>query len=252
MELRTIDTGKPTTVEVAGEGAPILIIGGAVPTLWANGLRDELVARGHRVVNYDYRAEEQAEPEGRTALRQVDDALAVMAACGLETPVVLGYSRGAVTAFALAYHHPDLVDRLVLLAPVAPFADVLTDVDPPELPDDPAEMLELFTREVFSPAYIDAHPQEVRGFMFTMSSAPAHVARVARRREEALSDTATVTCPTLLLVASEDQTVGEEHAARLQQAIRSATRIDLPGASHAVPIEEPERVALLVHEFAAG
>lgn len=54
----------------------------------------------------------------------VEDAVAVLDACGVDRTVVVGWSAGAHHAAMLAALHPERVSKLVMLSPFIPFGDV--------------------------------------------------------------------------------------------------------------------------------
>ncbi len=103
-------------VATSGEGPGVLLFhaGVADRRSWLH-LTDALGAVG-TVVAYDARGfgTTTYSPEPHSA---VDDALAVMAAAGLDAPVVVGASMGGGVAVDLARARPENVSALVLIAP---------------------------------------------------------------------------------------------------------------------------------------
>jgi pimeloyl-ACP methyl ester carboxylesterase len=117
--------GVRLSYEVFGEGSPTLLL---VPgwTLPARSFKAQVpyLARHYRVVAFDPRGTGgSGRPRGAThyALDEhVADALAVMDVTETASAVLVGKSRGAQTALALAVNHPSRVNGLVAAAPFTP------------------------------------------------------------------------------------------------------------------------------------
>lgn len=91
---------------------------GATRSIWARVL--ERLAEGHAVIALDLPGFGESPPAGPGFdLDEVADAVAEgLAAAGVPTPFALvGHSLGGAVALTLAHRHPDVVDRLVLVAP---------------------------------------------------------------------------------------------------------------------------------------
>jgi 3-oxoadipate enol-lactonase len=63
---------------------------------------------------------------------------------------------------------------------------------------------------------------------------------------------ARVTCPTLVLAAAQDLTFPISHARALAEQIPDARLRIVPGAAHAVALEEPDVVLAAIVEFVEG
>ena len=104
--LVPVATGIDLAVrERAGGHAPVLLVHGLASNrrLWT-GVADELVAAGHRVVAVDLRGHGQSSKprSGYDFPTLVADLRALMAALGLDRPVVVGQSMGGNLAVELA------------------------------------------------------------------------------------------------------------------------------------------------------
>lgn len=96
---------------------------------WALPLRSwkaqiPYLARYFRVIAFDPRGTGSSDrpigPAPYALSEHVADALAIMDAVGAGSTVVVGKSRGAQTALALAVDHPERVDALIAAAPMIP------------------------------------------------------------------------------------------------------------------------------------
>lgn len=242
--------GAPAHVEVAGRGdPPLLLIGGAVPPGWADGLIQEL-SPARRIISFDYRPPDgwAGAPEPRTQVALSRDALAVLDHLQIDLADVLGYSRGAVAAYAAAFHAPGRVRSLVLLAPIAPFADLLIGPSP-ALPDDPGSLTALLTRAAFSDAFIETHPQEAAAMTAAVMENHATVIRVSREEEEPVPEHPEISQPVLIITAGGDRLVDQAHSARLLGAVRQSQHILIEGGSHMVAFERPAAVAHAIGSF---
>lgn len=136
METHTPDQANPeigesvragavtTNYHDRGEGPPVLLLHGSGPgvSAWANWrLPMPYLTEHHRVIAPDLAGFGYSEaPEGweystQTWLRQIVDLLDAL---GLERVSVVGNSFGGSMALALAIHHPERVDRIVLMGSV--------------------------------------------------------------------------------------------------------------------------------------
>ena len=122
---RSVRTGEVTTnYHDLGEGPPVLLLHGSGPgvSAWANWrLPMPYLTEHHRVLAPDLAGFGYSEiPDGwqfstQTWLRQTVDFLDAL---GIEKTSVVGNSFGGSMALALAIHHPERVDRIVLMGSV--------------------------------------------------------------------------------------------------------------------------------------
>lgn len=103
-----------------GDGPPLVLVHGvgATRAIWGRVL--ERLAGDHAVTALDLPGFGDSPPAGPGfGLDEVADAVAEgLAAAGVATPFALvGHSLGGAVALTLAHRHPDVVGRLVLVAP---------------------------------------------------------------------------------------------------------------------------------------
>ena len=114
--IHVID-GLSTRVRVSGEGPPLLLIGG----VWSQvPMFDPVLPLldGFRVIAFDPPGIGETDMPGRpySVQRLAGFAVGVLAAVGVGRAHVMGVSLGGAVAQELARHHPDRVDRLVLVS----------------------------------------------------------------------------------------------------------------------------------------
>lgn len=105
----------------AGDGPPVVLIHGSITTAdeMALALFDDLAPR-HRVVAFD-RPGHGGSTRGRLEGEPLEQARRLRAgieALGIERPVLVGHSFGAVVALSYAMEWPDEVAGLVLISPL--------------------------------------------------------------------------------------------------------------------------------------
>jgi pimeloyl-ACP methyl ester carboxylesterase len=114
--------GIDIACETMGEGPPVLLIhgfGANRSITWRNtGWFDVLVKAGHQVIAMDCRGHGESgkphAPEDYDDGIMASDAFAVLAALGIESAHVMGYSMGAQLAIRLTHDRPAAVHRCVL------------------------------------------------------------------------------------------------------------------------------------------
>lgn len=104
------------------DGPPVVLIHGLAGSSVAEWYRvGPLLAEDHRVLLVDNRGHGLS-PQTRGGYEideEADDIAEVIRSVGASNITLVGYSLGGTIAQALAHRHPDLVDRLVLIATFA-------------------------------------------------------------------------------------------------------------------------------------
>jgi pimeloyl-ACP methyl ester carboxylesterase len=111
------------TVDSPGGVPPVVFVNGAFATVqtW-NRVIERLAGRFH-CVRFDGRARGKSGPSADYSVQSaVDDVGRVIAATGVEHPVLVGWSHGATLAVRYAAQHPRQVGGLVLIDGAYPIA----------------------------------------------------------------------------------------------------------------------------------
>ncbi len=104
--------------ESHGSGAPLVVLAGLGLDVSEMGQLTGPLAERFTVIAVDNRGAGRSDkPPGPYSIEQMaGDVAAVMSRAGLSRAHVLGLSMGGRIAMALALDHPELVDRLILIA----------------------------------------------------------------------------------------------------------------------------------------
>jgi len=107
-----------------GKGPPLVLahgLMGSVDVMDALGENPESLSRRFRLLNYDARGHGRSgytsDPAHYSWYALAEDLFALLRHLGIERAHVGGGSMGAGTSLVLALDHPEMVDRLVLIAP---------------------------------------------------------------------------------------------------------------------------------------
>jgi pimeloyl-ACP methyl ester carboxylesterase len=260
-EAQTVDAGvvKLPDAEIEyftrGEGEAIVLLpGGTLTVAYLDGLAEALAKAGYRVVgiNFPGSGKSKAPSKGITLQTFADQVAGVIKDLKIEPVHVAGNDLGNRVARMLAATHPELVRSVILLAAGG------------KIPPKPAAMHALDI--MFNPASTDA---EVLAIMPYFVSNPDDSAKIwdimkpSRAPEAAaIEKVAADATPLdvwwappgetkyLILQGAEDQIAPPENGEDLKQELGDrAILINVPGAGHALPLEQPETTASHVIGF---
>jgi pimeloyl-ACP methyl ester carboxylesterase len=274
----TVDGVRLHYVE-KGEGSPpVVLIHGNVVTAEdfdLSGVLDLAAERGHRVVAFDrpgFGYSDRPRRAAWTPAAQADLLRQTFARLGIERPIVLGHSWGALVALALALNHPDAVRGLVVLsgyyyptlridvplvslAAIPLIGDVLRYTVSPLVG---TAMLPLNFKLMFGPAPVPdrfkrgfprglpVRPSQLRAeAQESASMVPAVAAMQDRYRE--------LRMPVVIMAGAKDRVVDVgRHAMRLHEDIPQSSLRLSPGVGHMLHYAVPEKVADAIEAAATG
>jgi pimeloyl-ACP methyl ester carboxylesterase len=121
-EFVTAADGVRVAWEIAGEGAPILLVHGfgsdRVQNWRAPGWYDTLTRAGYSVVALDCRGHGESDKPHDTAAYDesimVDDIALVMRAAGVSQPAIMGYSVGGSLTLQVCHRFPAQLSRAIV------------------------------------------------------------------------------------------------------------------------------------------
>jgi pimeloyl-ACP methyl ester carboxylesterase len=253
-----VPTARNRTVSLhydsTGTGVPVLLVMGlgmnatgwwrTVPVLLAAGLR--VLAFDNRGVG---RSDRPAGPY--TTAVMADDAVAVLDATAVQRAHIYGISLGGMIAQEIALRHPDRIARLVLGA-TTPGGEGATHADP--------ETLEFFQRRGQMPAeeavwasvpynystrtraqHGDRIVQDIgQRLRYPIEPEPYAAQLAAALGHDAYDRLARIRAPTLVVHGREDVMVPPANGRLLADLIPDARLLELGGAAHLYPTDEPD------------
>lgn len=252
--------GVELAVEIRGEGPAVLFIHGYPldRTIWADQLAH---LQGWRRIAPDLRGfgDSDAPDLGYSMATWADDLVALLDQLGEEKVVLCGFSMGGYVAFEFLRRYRDRVSALVLV-------DTRAGADSDEGRRGRDQQVALAREhgaaaiaEAMVPKLLaeEASP-EVRGAVDRIIRATP-VAGIAgalvamRDRPDSRPLLATLTeLPTLVVVGTDDQLTSPDEAEAMADAIPDAVLVEIPGAGHLSPMEQPEAVTMAMTRFLEG
>jgi pimeloyl-ACP methyl ester carboxylesterase len=253
----------------AGQGTPILFIHefAGDHRSWHDQMRH--FGRGWRAIAWSARGYPPSDCPPDEALYGQDhftrDALAVLDAASVDKAHVVGLSMGGYTALMLAIAHPD---RLVSCVAAGAGSGALHARRARFIEESVAraaefERLGRIDAEAYAlgPARVqlqDKDPIAWRTFVAHLAEHPAHAAAKTLRKvqagraalEDMEASLRAVAVPTLLVVGDEDEPCLDVNL-WMKRCMPSARLAILPGAGHAINLEEPAQFNRLVEQFIA-
>ena len=251
-------------MEQAGSGSPVVLLheGIADSRMWAP--QWELYSKRFRVVRYDMRGFGQSPPAVGTYSLS-GDLVALLDGLELGPAAVIGMSIGGAVAMEATIARPDLVSKLVLVAPGLRGFEMNDETKAGWAEEEAAlergdddEAVEISLRMWVdgpsrSPDQVDP---ELRRTIGVMQRRAIDVWRTAAEEGEhrpLVEDWGErfgeISVPTLILVGELDRPEMREIAERLEAGIPHARRETIAGTAHVPNMERPQEFDRLVLEF---
>ena len=277
MKLRHVTLhGHDVAYRMAGEGPVIVLIHGMAGSsrTWRDVM--PLLARDHTVVAPDLLGHgESAKPLGDYSLGAYASGLRdlLVGALGIEHATLVGQSLGGGVAMQLAYQHPELCERLVLVgsgglgrevhwilrALTLPAAEYVMPFLFPRFLRERGDRFSMFLRErgIRAPhaaemwrAYASlTEPHSRQAFVRTLRAVIDLGGQTVSAADRLYLAAAV---PTLILWGDRDDIIPVEHA-RAAHELMPGSRLEIfEGAGHFLHVEEPLRFAEVLSDFIAG
>jgi pimeloyl-ACP methyl ester carboxylesterase len=263
----------------AGDG-PLIVLLHGFPEFWY-GWRQQirpLAAAGFRVVAPDTRGYNlSSKPKGVKAYstdQLAADIRGLIQERGAESARLVGHDWGGTIAWTIGMNHPEVVDQLAILNAAHP-RKLSQGLHHPaqlrkswyffffDLPELPEAVVHVDHWHFFRHFLRDAHPQltpeETDRYVEAWSQPGAATGMInyyrssvrasPKRAAEALRP---IKAPTLVIWGQEDRYLSQDLAEPDHDDVPNLDRVErLPGASHWVHHDEPERVNQLLIDFFA-
>ena len=260
--LRVAVPGGELSVEVRGQGVPLVLLHGFPfdRSMWRHQLA--ALTRWQRIAP-DLRGfgASSAPADGYSMARYADDVVAVLDAVGVKQALFCGLSMGGYIIFELLRRHADRVRAIVL-------ADTRAEPDAPEGRKHRDELIALVRKggadalaerqlpKLLAPATREARPEVVQqvGDMMRRASVAGIIGALEAMKERPDSRPLlpTIKVPALVLVGAEDATSPPTVARAMADAIPGAHYAEVPGAGHLSPLEQPLAATRVMQDFFNG
>ena len=183
-----------------------------------------------------------------------DDVVDAMGAAGMDRAVLGGVSMGGYVALALLRRHPERVKGLVLVdtrsgpddaAAVERRQGVAARADGGDLASGP---------DAIAPLVAAGSSDDIRAALAAIADGvPAATIAWAQRamagRPDSTAVLAAASVPVLIVVGEDDAVTPPAAAHEMAAAARDAELVELPGAGHLTPAEDPEGFAVVVLDW---
>lgn len=268
-----LDLGRAREFKVERPGGTVIdgvVVGSGPPVVlshcWTGSratwepVAARLVAAGRRVVLYDQRGHGASTlgPDAPTVEVLGEDLAAVLEAVDARDAVLAGHSMGGMAIQALAISRPEVIAervRALVLAGTAGFGVAGGPLSAPTRFATGAPSIDRLMAGRFGPALIrgavgrrpcQAHLVATRDAYLSL---PADVRRqflIALQGMDNRAGLASLSVPTTVVVGSRDMLTPPRLSRGLAAAIPGARLVELPGAGHMLPYEEPDRLAEII------
>jgi len=240
------------------EGRPLVFVNslGTDYRIW-HGVAHALRGEGFRFLFHDKRGHGLSEvPTPPYAMADhVNDLAALMDACGMKEAIVCGISVGGMIALGLAGARPDLVAGLVL-------CDTAHKIGTREAWDARigkvaaegiASIWPMIEKAWFTEGFRKAHPEVVEGTaaMVTRNPVGGYIGTCFAIRDADYTEVAkTLKVPSIALCGDQDGSTTPDVVRGMAEIIPGCEYVEVAPAAHMICIEQPERTAELIVDFA--
>lgn len=246
-----------------GEGIPWVFIHGFPfdHRMWEPQI--EAIGQRARAIAPDLRGfgQSEATADKTTMAEFADDLADLLDALAIRQPAVLcGLSMGGYIALEFWCRHKERLAGLVL-------CDTRAAPDTPEaargrhetaqrvLEEGPAFLADSMLPRLLAPQTTQNHPELLERLREQIAQMPrqgvAAAALGMAERRDMQPILPQITCPTLVLVGSEDVTSPPGEMRSIARAIPGAQFVEIPEAGHLAPLEQPALVASAFLDFLA-
>ncbi len=248
-----------------GDGEPLLLLNGGMMSIAAWEAIAGPLRKHYRVLRCDFRGQllspgtPHAEMEGNAR-----DLVALLDEAGVRRAHVAGASFGAEAGLLLAALAPDRVRSLIAVTATDYATDAMRDSGTPlrriigeilERGEDRGRFHDVLVEGVFSAAWAREHARELKNRRAQIAKIPDFWFESLLgliecfERLDLRPHLARIRCPTLLVIAGEDQVMPAERSRALAAAIDGAEVAEHREAGHALVAEQPRWLVETCLEF---
>lgn len=255
LDLNVLDEGR----------GPVLLLVHGFPldhTMWRGQVRH--FSRTHRVIAPDLRGfgNSGVTPGTVTMRRYADDCAQLLDALRVTEPVCLcGLSMGGYVAFQFFQHHRRRLSSLILcdtraVADDAAGQKAREDLATRVLKEGPDFIASSMPEKLFAKRRLEAgDPIVTETQTLIRRTHPEGIAAASRglaARPDVTGLLGSIDVPTLVVVGAEDAISKADEMRQIAAAIPGARFIEIAGAGHMSPLEDPAAVNAAIEEFLEG
>ena len=241
-----------------GSGDPVVLVHGLSGShdLWEHQV--PALAERYQVITIDVRGHGESDnPSGPWDVPTLaGDLVALLDHLGLERAVLVGLSMGGGISQTTAILYPERVRALALLSTSSSFPESTRErfrhrAEVAER-EGLAKLVESMVVRWFTPEFAAAHPDAVdRERAAVLANDPRSFANSCRANaaRDWTGELDRITCPVLVLAGAGDPGSAVGNAEIFGRELRDAEVHVVDGASHLLPIEQPERTNQLLRAF---
>lgn len=249
---------------VEGEGEPVLILNGGLMTYAAWEPVSSRLGQSHRLVLNDLRGQLLSPGKAPAAMAEnVEDLTALLDYLEIESVHVLGTSYGGEVALFFAALQPERVRSLTAVT-VMDYAtesiwqgveDLRLLVADGLAGGDKGRLHDRVVEEVYSAPFREKHAAELAGRRELVASFPdvwfegLEGIMAAMENLDARPYLGAIRCPTLIVIAAEDNVIPPERSVALARAIQGAETRVHDTSGHALVAEDPRWLTDVCLEF---
>jgi pimeloyl-ACP methyl ester carboxylesterase len=228
--------GSNIYYEVYGRGEPLLMLHGNGGSIAHFKNQIPYFAKNYRVIVMDNRGQGKSE-SGKDKLTyelMMEDANALLTHLGLQQVKVLGWSDGGILGLLLAIHHPDKVERLVVMG---------ANLDPNGAYSWAFEGIKKVRAKIaiMQQAGDKSQDWNLQLQLLDLLELQPHIP---------VTDLAHIQAPTLVMAGDRD-VIRDEHSLQIFHALPKSQLAIVNGATHMLPWEKPQQFNQIVRDFFA-
>jgi pimeloyl-ACP methyl ester carboxylesterase len=239
-------------VKVAGQGPALVYLHSGYGLVWDDML--DLLARDFTVYAPEHPGTAAGDPDSVKPLDDLWDLTLyyyeMFDQLGLEAPAVVGHSFGGMVAAEIAANNPRRVSRLVLIDSLGLWLDgapIKNYMVTPQAQLDP-----LFFHDINHPArkhiFMNLEdPESIIRVTWALGCSGKYIWPIPdkglRKRLHRIA------APTLLIWGKEDGLTKPVYAEEFKKLIPGARIETVANAAHMAPLEQPQAVSKLIHDF---
>jgi pimeloyl-ACP methyl ester carboxylesterase len=248
-------TGRRCRREIDGSDTPV-VLSHSLASSAADlaPLAQAFASRGHRVLSFDQRGHGRSGPVGERPLtvdRLAQDVIDVLEACGAGGAIAVGHSSGGYSLLALGSQAQEWLSRIVVVgtSPLLTSAaerltlryarsPTLTRVQRFEPVGKAIVRIGSFGRRPSA----DAVEQAWRSVAGCPPATRAAFVDAMLTRPDVRTDAGELGVPLVVVRGSRDLVVARRRAAALAAVARDGRHVEVQGAGHMLPLEDPAAV----------